>query len=152
MNDYKEMVEAFFNGELTKEEEMALFTGLATNNEAKDYFRKSNFLKAGMELTKCAVPVELDKKIANVIFNAGKERSDNFRINIQTVITYALSVAFLILSFLFYSIARDYKRELKEARSTIQYQRTTLKVLMNSLPPVNIKENIPNEIIINKKL
>ncbi len=152
MENYIETIDSYFNGELTPAEESLMFSGIAQDDKAKEYFKKMNLLKAGVESSKEKLPVKVEQKILNNILERQQTGGIKFKINIQTAITYALSVAFLVLALLFYSLARDYKNELKDAKSAIEYQQTTIRALLHSLPPVNVSAKLPNEVIINNKL
>ncbi len=152
MKNYIEKIEAYFNEELSGEEESLMFSEIAEDYEAREYFKKVNLLKTALRASAEKTPYELDEKILKEVLEKKHVVGIPFQFNFQTVFTYVLSVAFLVLSLLFYSMLKDYRSELKEAKSVIQYQSKTLNVLLNSLPPVDVTGKLPNKIIINSKL
>jgi hypothetical protein len=43
--EFKELINLYFDGELKKEKEILLFTNLSQNEEARIYFKEMNLLK-----------------------------------------------------------------------------------------------------------
>ncbi len=149
---YEELIEAFFNNELSKREESLLFSLIGTDESAKKIFKQSAFLKTGINSAVEEFPPELDEKILSSFTTKQKRVRKVFNSNFGNALAYGLAVAAVIVALFFYSLATDYRNELKTVSQTLEYQNTTMQLIMNSLPSVKVTGSLPNEVIINKKL
>lgn len=149
---YEELIEAFFNNELSEREESLLFALLGTDENVKKYFKQSAFLKAGINSAVEEFPPELDEKILSRVTTKQKRTHKVFNSKFVNALAYGLAVAAVIASLFFYSLAAEYRSELKTVSQTLEYQNATMQLIMNSFPSVKVTGSLPNEVIINKKL
>lgn len=149
--DYKYMINSYFDGELDREKEALLFTHLSQDEECREYFKSMNLLKSSVEKSFEEFPQELEERILN---SAGgvSEKSGFFNKNIFAVVSYSLAAILLIFSIMFYKESSDYKAKLDSTIEHINKQEQLLQVIINSLPAPEIKIKASNEVIVISKL
>lgn len=148
------MVNEFLDGELPKEKENSLFTGLGNDETAREYFKKLNSLKfVTNEMTE-TFPQKLDLKILT-------ELKDKAPVSPFHLIK-SRSIAYVSLLLLFVSLLAGYylfeqtnikKEELLIAKAKIEQQEKLINLVMtNQLSPVTVYPAYENEIIIKADL
>jgi len=150
--ELNELINSYFDNELSTEEEQLLFAGLSQNGDAIEYFKKMSLLKAGFAATKAELPPLLDKKIISKVVGNSDTKTKNNKTAITNFIAYGAAVIFLLATLLFYSLLNDYKTELSEVKQTVKYQNILMNSLLNTLPMVPVHEKLSNEITIIKNL
>ena len=98
----KEIINQYFDNELTKSEEVLLFTQLSQNEGARSYFKEMNLLKTVMTETVKDYPQSLDDKILPKL--KGEEKIIYAPKPINRVVSYssyALAIFLLALSIFF---------------------------------------------------
>jgi hypothetical protein len=106
-DDLIEEINLYFDGELEKGKEPALFVLLSGNEEARKYFKKMNFLKTGIINSVTEFPEDLDARIL-------RSASDSINVVFSHIKFFiaALSVAAILLlvsTWIFYSKSEEYK-------------------------------------------
>lgn len=134
-----QMIDQYFDDELKKGSEPIMFTLLAQDAEAREYFKKLNALKSGMINTMEEFPSALDEKILRTVGNMNVNQTPFF-INKKTfsVITYSVSVLLLILTIFFYSKSEEYKVQFTELTREVKKQNDRLELIINALPQVDV--------------
>jgi len=149
----KETIHQYFDNELSKGEEVMLFSQLSDNEDAREYFKQMNLLRTTTDLSIEDYPEELDVKI---ISNLKEEKSTFpfFRDSAKmfTTISYVLAVILLVLSIFFYNESMQYKNKLELTYQRVNQQNQMIKVLFNSLPQTEVKGNLNNEIVVTAKM
>jgi hypothetical protein len=135
----KEMIDFYFDGELEKGKEPILFTLLSGDEEARDYFKKLNFLKAEMISTLEEYPSQLDEKVLRSISKINEKQSSILSARqVFSVITYTVTVVLLILTIFFYSKSEEYQVQFSSLTREVKEQNDKLELLMNALPQVEV--------------
>lgn len=150
--DYKYMINSYFDGELNREKEALLFTYLSQDEECREYFKSMNLLKSSVEKSFEDFPLQLEERILN---SAGSvsERNGFFNKNIFAVVSYSLAVILLIFSIMFYRESSSYKEKLDTAIEQVNKQNQILQAVLNSIPSVVVKASeVKNDIIVTPKL
>jgi len=143
------MINSYLDGELEKSSESFLFTQLAINAEAREYFRHLNSLKTVVEESIGEFPEELDAKILKSI---SSENSSAIKL-ISRERAYAgffiaASIILLIISsYLFFNIS-SYNEKVDELSRKVVIQTRTIQMLYNSLPGIEVEATINNAIIV----
>ena len=73
-NEIIRMIDLYFDGELEKGKEPVMFTLLSQDGEAREYFKRSNALKAGIANTMEEFPSKLDEKILRSVGNINEKQ------------------------------------------------------------------------------
>jgi hypothetical protein len=133
------MIDLYFDGELEKGKEAVMFTLLSQDTDAREYFKRSNLLKAGIAKSIEEFPPQLDEKILRSIGGLNEKENILF-INkkVFSAVTYTVSVILLILTIFFYSKSEEYKVQFTDLTREVQKQNDRLELIMNALPPVDV--------------
>ncbi len=145
MNNLEHLISRYIDNELSKTEQHNLFEQLVNNLEAQTTLH--SFIKIDKEAT--SFYSSNYKLFPNKNININRKAT--FTINAFTLLKYA-AIIFLFVSslFLLYQ-TNNYSKQLEQASSTMEKQSETIKVLINSLPPVKVTPN-GNDIIIRTNL
>lgn len=150
--EIKERINQFFDNELSKQEEAFLFSQLSSNEEARRYFKEMNLLKTTFEQTAEEFPETLDAKILSKIDKQREKQPGTFTVNFKTAVISVFSVFLLILSVFLYSRLETYEERLDRSFQQINQQQEKIELLYNSLPTIEVRSKLDNEIIIQSKL
>ncbi len=149
----KDIINQYFDNELTKSEEVILFTQLSQNEEARDYFKEINLLRTIAEETIEEYPNNLDERIFSklkVEKNIVKPIPNYSKI--FSAISYGLAIVLLALSIFFYTESIQYKNKLELTSYQVKQQNEMIQVLFNSLPQAEVRGTLENEIIIKSTM
>lgn len=147
------MIDAYFDGELKKEEEVFLFSELSSDYSTREYFKNSNSLKSIIKSGHEPFPNELEERIFESINNNTNKRVWGFaNRNIYSFVSYALAIIFIVVSVVFYLDMRSYERELKISSEQIRTQDKLINMLYNSLPSAEVQTTVDYKVIITEKL
>jgi len=151
--EIKDIINQYFDNELTKNEEVILFTQLSQNEEARDYFKEMNLLRTVTENTSEEYPNNLDERIFSKLkteekINYPKQNSSK----IFAAISYVLALVLLALSIFFYTESIQYKNKLELTSYQVKQQNEMIQVLFNSLPQAEVRGTLENEIIIKSTM
>ena len=152
VEDYKYMINSYFDGELDREKEALLFTYLSQNEECREYFKSMNLLKSSIEKTNEEFPEELEERIFYSLQKTEGRKLSFFSNNLFAIASYALAVILIISSILFYNESNSYKQKLEKTIEHVNRQEQLMQVLINSLPTPEIKVKASNEVIVTSKL
>jgi hypothetical protein len=149
----KESINQYFDNELTKSEEVLLFTQLSQNDEARIYFKKMNLLKSMMDETVEDFPNGLDSKILS---NLKKEEKVIYTpkpiSRVANYLSYAFAIILLALSIFFYNESMQYRNKLELTYQQVYQQNQMIQVLFNSLPQAEVRGSLENTIIVTPQM
>ncbi|MBN2571229.1 MAG: hypothetical protein JXA68_03815 [Ignavibacteriales bacterium] len=144
-DEFKIMIEKYFDNELEKKYEPLLFTELAANDEAREYFKQLNLLKHSMQQTEEEFPIDLEEKILySVKVENDKKQSIPIIKNAPAMISYALTVIFLTMTVIFFTETKELKSNLKETMNKVKEQEETIELLFNRYQEIEITSNKKN--------
>ena len=151
MNNEKtiDLINLYFDGELEKNQEVNLFTLLATDQNARDYFKQLSIIRNAVDNDLEDVPVEVEERILRSVGSKTSPRTGIFsHIKIFSAISYAAALILLFLSgYLFFKVS-NYQERVDNLSQQMIYQSKTIQMLYNSLPGVEVRATYDNEIII----
>ena len=152
-NKIIEMINLYFDGELAKGEEASLFSLLANDQSARDYFRQLSLIKNFTDNDSEDVPIELEERILRSVISKVSSKSGIFsNTRIFSAISYAAAVVLLVLSgYLFFKVS-GYQEKVDSLSQQMMYQTRTIQMLYNSLPGVEVVGTIDNKIVIKPKI
>ena len=103
-NKLIEMINLYFDGELEKNQEVNLFTLLASDQTARDYFKQLNVIRNTVDNDLEDIPVELEERILRSVGSKTSARTRIFsNIKIFSAISYAAALILFFLSgYLFF--------------------------------------------------
>jgi hypothetical protein len=148
-NKTLEMINLYFDGELEKSKEVNLFTLLASNQTARDYFKQLSAIRNAVDNSAADFPAELEERILRSVGSKIPVRSGFFsNIKIFSTISYAAALILLFLSgYLFFRVS-NYQERVDNLSQQMIIQSKTIQMLYNSLPGVEVRATFDNEIII----
>ena len=152
-NKIIEMINLYFDGELAKSEEASLFSLLANDQSARDYFRQLSLIKNFTDNDSEDVSIELEERILRSVGSKVSSKSGIFsNTRIFSAISYAAAVVLLALSgYLFFKVS-GYQEKVDSLSQQMMYQTRTIQMLYNSLPGVEVVGTIDNKIVIKPKI
>jgi hypothetical protein len=154
-DELRNMVDLYFDCELEKNKEPVLFTALAIDVDAREYFKNLHVLQALVTESIESFPVELEENIRASV-KPIKTKSYNY-INFTNRMSHIISITaaailFIVCSLLFLDV-KDYKSKIATITEQAKEQNEIMNlVLNNSLPEFVISPDTKNEIIIRAKL
>jgi len=155
MSDNKliEMINLYFDGELAKNLELNLFSLLASDQSARDYFKQLSVIRNTVDDSEEDFPSELEERILRSIGSKTSRRLGFFsNIRIFSAISYAAAMILLFLSgYLFFKVS-NYQERVDNLSQQMVNQSRTIETLYNSLPGVEVRATFDNEIIIKPKI
>jgi hypothetical protein len=153
-NEIKEMIELYADNELEKKEHAVLFTALAADERAREYFFSLNYLKNAVEKDIVPFPAELEERVFNSLSNAEEKRGNiSERGRAMRYILGTAAALFIIISTILFNELRMYKHQVDTMNEQISLQNRTIDLILNnSLPPAEIRSRTANEIIVRANL
>ncbi|MCB0744907.1 MAG: hypothetical protein KDC67_13445 [Ignavibacteriae bacterium] len=149
----KEIINQYFDNELTKSEEVILFTQLSQDENAREYFKEMNLLKTVVDESLEEYPQKLDDKIyaklktePNIITPNKSYKS------VYNFIGLALGMILLALTLFFYNETLQYKNKLELTYQQVYHQNQMIQVLFNSLPQAEVRGTLENTIIVTPQM
>lgn len=149
----KEIINQYFDNELTKSEEVILFTQLSQDEEARNYFKDMNLLKTTVESSSVEYPDNLDEKIFSQLNR--EEQTLILRMNRSRVfeaVSIGFAIILLAISFFFYNESMQYRNKLEVTSQHVNQQNKLIKVLFNTLPQAEVNGKVENEIIVTSQM
>jgi hypothetical protein len=151
MNNEKilELVNLYFDGELEKSKEVNLFTLLANDQTARDYFKQLSVIRNAVDNSTEDFPSDLEERILRSVGSKAGTRAGIFsNIKIYSAISYAAALILLFLSgYLFFRVS-NYQERVDNLSQQMFIQSRTIQMLYNSLPGVEVRATFDNEIIV----
>lgn len=133
------MIDLYFDNELEKGKEPTLFTALAVNEEAREYFKNVNTFKTNIPFTLEEFPPDLEKNILYTVANT--KMKNNFSLPKSRIFyfaSYAMTVILMVLSLILFLQTNIYKNNIETVNEKINQQSEVILLLMNSLPAVEV--------------
>jgi hypothetical protein len=148
-NKIIELINLYFDGELEKRKEINLFSLLASDQIARDYFKQLSLIRSAVDNSAEDFPSELEERILRSIGSKVATKAGIFSyIKIFSAISYAAAFILLFLSgYLFFKVS-DYQERVDNLSQQMIIQSKTIQMLYNSLPGVEVRATFDNEIII----
>lgn len=151
MTDNKiiESINRYFDGELEKSKEVNLFSLLASDQTARDYFKQLSLIRNAVDNDAEDFPAELEERILRSVGSKASEKTGIFsKVKIFSAISYAAALILLFLSgYLFFKVS-NYQERVDNLSEQMMMQTKTIQMLYNSLPGVEVRATFDNEIII----
>jgi len=148
----EEIINKYFDGESSKEEESFMFTQLSLEEDGREYFKSLSLLKNTVADAEEDFPNELEEKL---LLSLPEIEENRFNIrqyfNLPASIAYVVSIVLFVILFSFRSELSDYKAELNQQVQQINYQSKMINLLFNTLPPAVVSTKIENPIIVTPK-
>ena len=145
----KTKINMYFDRELSKEEEMLMFSSLAADDEAREYFKSLHILKETIAQTKIEFPFELEDSIFHSITKKRSEAQHTSIKNYPAAFAMMTIIFLVVVSIFYFNKTSEYKKELNTSIQQIKMQNETIKLLLNNMPETEVKANYKNEIIVN---
>lgn len=148
-NKILEMINLYFDGELAKSEEATLFSLLASDQSARDYFKQLSLIRNAVDNDAEEFPAELEERILRSVGSKASEKTGTFsKVKIFSAISYAAVLILLFLSgYLIFKVS-NYQERVDNLSEQMMMQTKTIQMLYNSLPGVEVRATYDNEIII----
>ena len=152
-NKIIELINLYFDGELAKSEEANLFSLLASDQMARDYFKQLSVIRNAVNNSEEDFPIELEERILRSVGSKASEKTGVFsKVKIFSAISYAAALILLFLSgYLFFKIS-NYQERVDNLSEQMMMQTKTIQMLYNSLPGVEVRSTIDNAIIIKPNI
>ncbi len=148
-DEYREMINLYFDNELPKGKETVMFEMLSNNPEAQEYFTNLHRLSRELKATDAEFPQELEEKILRSL------TGESGKMQIQKssrIYFYAAAVAVFIIFGFLYTEMNSYKNELMTLNKKIINQNETIMQLYNNLPAAVVTAESKNEVIVKANL
>ncbi len=152
-NKIIEMINLYFDGELAKSEEANLFSLLAGDQSARDYFKQLSIIGNAVDNDTEDFPAELEERILRSVGSksSAKARTSSSK-RIFSAISYAAALILLFLSgYLFFKVS-NYQERVDTLSQQMMYQTRTIQMLYNSLPGVEVVGTLENKITVKPKI
>jgi len=148
-NKILETIKLYFDGGLAKSEEANLFSLLANDQSARDYFKQLSVIRNAVDNSAEDFPAELEERILRSVGSRASEKTGIFsKVKIFSAISYAAALILLFLSgYLFFKVS-NYQERVDNLSQQMIIQSKTIQMLYNSLPGVEVRATFDNEIII----
>jgi hypothetical protein len=151
MNDNKinELINLYIDGELAKSEEASLFSLLASDQTARDYFKQLSVIRNVVDNSAEDFPAELEERILRSVGSKAVAKTGMLsNVKIFSAISYAAALILLFLSgYLFFKVS-NYQERVDNLSQQMIIQSKTIQMLYNSLPGVEVRATFDNEIVI----
>lgn len=152
-NKLIEMINLYFDGELQKSEEVKLFSNLANNQEARDYFKNLSLIRSTVDNSIEEPPVELEERILRSVGSKTLQRKNIFSdIKIFQTLSYAVAVLLIFLAGYLFSKVSSYQETVDNLSRQVAVQSKTIQMLYNSLPGIEVRATLDNKIIVTPKI
>ena len=149
----KNIINQYFDNELTKGEEIVLFSQLSQNDEARNYFKDMNLLRTTTESSFVEYPEKLDEKIFSQLKR--EEPTRVLRINrsrVFEVVSIGFAIILLAISFFFYNESMQYRNKLEVTSQQVNQQNRMIQILFNTLPQAEVRGTLENTIVVTPKM
>lgn len=152
-NKFKELINLYFDGELVKREEANLFSLLASDQSARDYFKQLSLVRNAVDNDAEDFPAELEERILRSVGSKASDKTGIFsKVKILSAISYAAALILLFLSgYLFFKVS-NYQERVDNLSEQMMMQTKTIQMLYNSLPGIEVRSTIDNAIIVKPNI
>ena len=152
-NKILEMINLYFDCELEKSKEVNLFSILASDKTARDYFKQLSVIRDSIDNSAEDFPIDLEERILRSVGSKAVAKTGVFsNIKIFSAISYAAALILLFLSgYLFFKVS-NYQERVDSLSEQMIIQSKTIQMLYNSLPGIEVRSTIDNAIIIKPNI
>ena len=152
-NKLLEMINLYFDGELEKSKEVNLFTLLASDQTARDYFKQLSVIRNAVDNSAEDFPAELEERILRSVGSKAAAKTGMFsNIKIFSAISYAAALILLFLSgYLFFKVS-NYQERVDNLSQQMIIQSKTIQMLYNSLPTTEVTAEFSNKVIVKSNI
>ena len=153
-NSIEKLINEYFDNELGKNEETYLFSTLSEDEDAREYFKKLNVLRAAVNESAENFSPDIEERVFYSIQNKVQAKRKFFSShNLFAAASYAFTIILLVISIILFNKVNNYKEEMDSAAKTISAKSETIELLLqNTLPAAEVRAKLPNEIIIKTKM
>jgi hypothetical protein len=152
-NKLNEMINLYFDDELSRGEETNLFSLLASDLGGREYFKRLSFIRNVVEKSTDEFPAELEERILRSVGSKSSIRLGFFsKIKVFSAITYAAAIILLFLSGYLFLKVTSYQERVENLSQQMMFQSKTILMLYNSLPGIEVRATFDNEIIIKPNI
>ncbi len=138
-NEINEMINAWFDGELDKKNEVVLFNLLATDDEARSMFKTINNLKSAIAATEEEVPDGLDERIFRSVAPDTRANQSARKWQLIPALGYAFSIVLAIITLILVMEIRAYRNGLEDLNVKVKEQDQTIRMMFNAYPTIVVK-------------
>ena len=152
-NKLTEMINLYFDGELGKDKEVNFFSLLASDKNARDYFKQLSVIRNTVDNSIEDLPSDLEERILRSVGSISTTKAKFFsNLKIFSAISYATALILLFLSgYLFFKVS-SYQERVDNLSHQMVNQSRTIQMLYNSLPGVEVRATFDNEIIVKPNI
>lgn len=148
-----ELVNRYFDGELTRDNEIELFNSLSNDEQARKYLRNLYRLKGIIVESTEEFPDELEERIFRNIKSQQKQKpTDSKRSSIPSIISFAVAALLLFVSGYLFLKVISYQEKLEGVSEQMMMQAKTIDLLFNSFQAVEVSARYDNQIIIKPNI
>ena len=152
-NKILEMINLYFDGELEKSKEVNLFTLLASDQSARDYFKQLSLIRNAVDNDTEDFPAELEERILRSVGQRASVKSRMFADSrIFSAISYAAALILLFLSGYLFMRMSTYQDKFDTLSEQVNMQTRTIQMLYNSLPTTEVTAEYSNQIVVKSNL
>lgn len=152
-NKIIELINLYFDGELDKGKEAFLFTELSQSAEGREYFKQLSRIETSIDESLEDFPEELDERILrSVSRTSGKKFGFFTGQRLFASVSYAVAVVLIILSGYLFMKVSTYQEKVDTLSQQMNFQTRTIQMLFNSLPGVEVRATLENEIIVKSNI
>jgi len=149
----KEIINQYFDNELSKGEEVILFSQLSQDQEAREYFKEMNTLRNVIDSSYEEFPNDLDEQIFSKISKSGNELPFyKDRTKIFTSLSYVFALLLLAVTIFFYTESIQYREKIDIAYEQVNQQNKMINILLNTLPQAEVRAEFADQAIVTPKM
>ncbi|MBK7378580.1 MAG: hypothetical protein IPJ03_06185 [Ignavibacteriales bacterium] len=155
MNENKiiELINLYFDGELDKSREITLFALLSSDQYARDYFKQLSVIRNAVDNSREELPLEVGERILrSVEAKTSQTKGIVHKANIFSAIYYAAALILLLLSGYLFLKVSSFQERVDTLSEQMIIQNRTIELLYNSLPGIEVRATLDNEIIIKPNI
>lgn len=149
--ELKIKISQYFDGELSKAEEAFLFSQLADDEEAREYFKDCSRITNVIQESFEEMPNELEERILLSVGDVSEKRNNSFfRKWNYTLAAYAAAAVLLIVSIFFYTSNNEYKQKLETTIEKVNTQNQMIEMLFNTLPAAEVEGRLDYKVTVEQ--
>jgi negative regulator of sigma E activity len=149
--ELKIKISEYFDGELSKAGEALLFSQLADDEEAREYFKDCSRIRNVIQESFEEMPNELEERILLSVGDVSEKQNNSFfRKWNYTLAAYAAAAVLLIVSIFFYTSKNEYKQELETTIEKVNTQYQMIQLLYNSLPAAEVEGKLDYNVTVEQ--
>lgn len=148
-----ELVNQYFDGELSHSNEAELFNLLSIDKEARDYLRNLYKLRGVIIESTEEFPEELEERIfRNIKSQVLQKQKHTNNHSLGKILSFAAAAILLFISGYLFVKVTSYQKELEGVSRQMMIQAKTIDLLFNSFQTVEVNAKYDNQIIIKPNI